>query len=217
MFVYEKFLKSDSSGEAEDLHSETQEPEVTESFEISEDALPDEEASPAFYVEAKNEPKPSVAMPVFKASSVEKITSAKAVSPEVEKKPEVKSSVPEKVVQDADELEAIDDEVPSPKEKVPAVEKASSPVAEIHEEQTASSAPAEVAVEEKAPASELDSELDELPDFGSVISEVSEDVADLTDSGEVYHSSSSSSSSASVDGQDADTIAKAIRTMLNGD
>ena len=94
MFVYEKFLKTDSVSESVDLHSETQEAEGSESFEVSEDALPDEDSSPVFYVEPKNEAKNVNAMPTFKASSIEKLTSTKASAPEVEAKPEVKKSAP---------------------------------------------------------------------------------------------------------------------------
>ena len=103
-----------------------------------------------------------------------------------------------------------------PKEKKSSEMKIASVISENKNEQISVSESVSPSFEEKESVSESDSELDELPDFGTVISEVSEDVSDVIDSGEVYHSSSSSSSTG-VDGQDADTIAKAIRTMLNGD
>lgn len=216
MFVIQKFLKSsDSASEAPAVESSETDSETT----AAEDTLPDEDSAPEFYVSQSDVKKhtrgtKSVENISVRSESVGSETEtsqsrAELKNAEVRKEELPKSNnafKPISLGSEKTEKLAADDS---------AISASSQDVADVKNSSASDSATEEVPKK----TSSLDEELDELPDFGSVVSDVLDSDGDESseETSSSYSSSSSSYSDSGAVTQDTETIAQAIKTMLSRD
>ena len=227
IFVTEKFLKdADSSAEVSQSETETS----SEETEVLEDILPDEDSAPEFFVlqsDFKNRKKQTPVAAESKSEPLNKTDTTES-QPKIEKKDELveKSQVSPSEAKNDQAFKPINLATGAVKKDAPPVQenvatKTSPSVENVDEnsvQETGVQESDEQKLDEKKPKSSLDAELDELPDFSSVVTEATENIEDVIPSSESSSFSSSSASSESVNiSQDTDTIAQAIKTMMNRD
>ena len=221
MFVVQKFLKdSESVPEAPPAESS----ESSSEIEVTEEVLPDDDSSPEFFVsQADIKTKPGVQRfsPSKKeASSADESSSADEKT--IITEPTVSSSKVEKSSVSQENKSAPETETFRPvslvKETVQTVEEVGEETSVVDAESVPEeSSPAANADSPKKASSSLDGILDELPDLGSSLN--SDDAESEVESSDISSYTPSTSSSSSVEGmgQDSETVAQAIRTMLSRD